>query len=175
VKFIYKFERVITEMILIVDFDGCYVRNDFFAEQFVRKAIENPFFAMSHFLFRKRTLLETKELLLEDFTINYPIEQLVNSSVHEFIGQNRNRYSRVVLVSASPEEFVRRILSGTQVFDEIHGSTTVNLKGLEKLSFIKAQFGSNFHYIGNSSDDDVILKAAAKGYKVTNHKLLEYA
>lgn len=163
------------EKVLVVDFDGCYVRNDFFAEQFVRKALDRPFFILTHFIVRKRSWLELKKMLLVDVNIGYPLEQLINQTVSEFIEKNREQYSSVVLVSASPEEFVRKILSGNNVFDEVYGSTTVNLKSKDKLAFIKEKFGEKFEYIGNSSDDDVILKAAAKGYKVVNEKLLPYA
>ena len=163
-----------TSPVLVVDFDGCYVKNDYFAERLFKKSIENPLIVLGYLLDKKQNWLDLKKELLENLEISYPLTQLVNEAVREFIHNNRKNYSQVVLVSASPDAFVKRIAAGQNMFDEIHGSTNTNLKAGEKLSFIRDRYGNNFHYIGNSADDDVILAAAMKGFKVKKGQLHEY-
>lgn len=161
-------------MVLVVDFDGTYLKNDFFAEQFYKKLIENPFFLLGHFMSGSKNLLALKHKLLADVTLQYPAAQLVNTAVADFIREHRASYARVVLVSASPDAFVKRILAGDVTFDSIHGSTDINLKGEHKLAFIREQFGDDFHYIGDSAADIPILKSAKKGFLVRSNGVYAY-
>jgi phosphoserine phosphatase len=161
-------------MVLIVDFDGTYLKNDFFAEQIYKKAIENPFFLLRHFLWSRADLLALKLRLLAPLELNYPVEQLVNPVVAGFIKDHREQYSQVVIASASPDVFVKRVLQNDPLFTGVYGSTTVNLKGEKKLKFILDTFGDNFHYIGDSSADIPIFRAAKKAYRVKGNQLHAY-
>lgn len=161
-------------MVLVVDFDGTYLKNDFFAEQFYKKLIENPFYLLGHWISGGSSLLALKHKLLAPLTLQYPVAQLVNEPVAGFINDNRGNYSKVVLVSASPDAFVKRMLDGDATFDSVHGSTDVNLKGENKLAFIREQFGDDFHYIGDSKADIPIFKSAKKGFRVRGNGVYEY-
>lgn len=159
-------------MTCVVDFDRTYVKNDFFQEAFFKKVIQNPFFLLGHFIQRRQSLLDLKHQLLQDQDIPYAIDFLVNPVVHDWIVAQRHRYERVVLVSATPEFFIRRVLEPLNFFDELYGSTGVNLKGTEKLNFIKARWGNDFDYIGDSDADRPIFRAARNGYRITGKGLV---
>ncbi len=159
-------------MVLVVDLDGTYLRNDFFAEQFYKKLFENPFFVGYHLA--TGGILKTKSALLDKLVIEYPINQLINHEIETFIRANRRNYERVVIVSATPDFFVKRILAADKNFDAVYGSVDVNLKGEKKLDFIRTHFGEDFHYIGNSSSDIPILKAAKKGFLAGRNRIDEY-
>lgn len=159
-------------MVLVVDLDGTYLKNDFFAEQFYKKLIVNPFWVGYHLA--TRGILNTKSALLDKLVIEYPLNQLINHEVEKFIRANRKNYEQVVIVSASPDFFVKRILASDNNFDAVYGSVHENLKGEKKLDFIRTHFGEDFHYIGNGSADIPILKAAKKGFLAGRNRIDEY-
>jgi hypothetical protein len=159
-------------VILVVDFDGTYLKNDFFAEQFYKKLIENPFYLAYHGLI-SGNLVKVKQRLLRNVQLSYSINQLVQPEVAEFLRNRRSYYKSVVLVTASPEDFVKRVLQDDNTFDEIHGTQDVNLKGSNKLQFIRDKFGDEFHYIGDSSADTPIFLAARKAFRVKNGSIHE--
>ncbi len=159
-------------MIGVIDFDGTFLRNDYFKELFYKKAIENPFYLLNHFLIKRKDLLSLKLALLKDVSPEYEIEFLINKDVKKWILENKHRYSKLVLVSASPDFFVRKILSAVDCFDEVYGSIDVNLKGLIKLEFIQTKFGNNFDYLGDSKADIPIFKNCQNAFKVTEKGII---
>jgi hypothetical protein len=158
-------------MICIVDFDGTYFRNDYFKECFYRKLLKNPFFIIRHFLWERKSVLALKYLLLGELELGYDPFVLINSNVKNWIMNNRSHYDQVVLVSATPQFFLEKIMVKNELFDAIYGSTSVNLKGKNKLNFIFEKFGPTFDYVGDSEDDTVIFKHAANGLKVKFNRL----
>jgi phosphoserine phosphatase len=70
-------------------------------------------------------------------------------------------------VSASPDFFVKALLSELQIFDGIYGSEAINLKGVNKLAFIQEKWGNDFHYMGDAKADQPIFLAAQQAYKVS--------
>jgi phosphoserine phosphatase len=158
-------------MVCIVDFDGTYFRNDYFKECFYRKLLKNPFSIFRHFLWKRKSLLALKYLLLEELELDYDPFELVNSTVSDWVLANKSNYDQVVLVSATPQFFLEKILVKNELFDSIYGSTSVNLKGKNKLNFILEKFGSAFDYIGDSSDDTVIFRHAKNAFKVKFNRL----
>jgi phosphoserine phosphatase len=159
-------------VILVVDFDGTYLKNDFFAEQFYKKLIENPSYLLYHGVINGN-LVKLKHRLLRNVNPTYAAEQLVQPTVAEFLRNRKAQYNSIVLVTASPEDFVKRILHNDTTFDEIHGTKDVNLKGNNKLQFIRDKFGEEFHYIGDSSADTPIFQAARKAFRVKNGSIHE--
>lgn len=159
-------------MVCVIDFDGTYFKNDFFKESFFKKVINNPFYIIKHFVFKRGTLLDLKNKLLEGFQIQYEIDFLVNPEVHQWIESNKNRYDKIVLVSASPDFFVKQLLTRLSLFDEIYGSTSKNLKGVNKLEFINEKWGNDFDYVGDSRDDKPIFRKAKAAYKITNRGVI---
>jgi hypothetical protein len=158
--------------ICVIDFDGTFIRNDFFEELFFKKLITNPFFLINHFIIKKKGILDLKYTLLNNYYINYSIDFLLNNIVSTWINENRHKYEKIILVSATPDFFVKRILQSITCFDEIYGSVNINLKGENKVIFIIKNLNKNFDYIGNSKDDIPIFKKSILSLKITKKGLI---
>lgn len=158
-------------MICIVDFDRTFLKNDYFMESFCIQMLKNPFYIFSHFLLERGNLLGLKMKLLKDYKKGYNLRLLINPMVDNWIQVNRSKYNKVVLVSASPDAFVKELLSPLSIFDAIHGSTDVNLKGIRKVEFIKTHYGDVFDYMGDAGADVPVFKMARNAYKVTANKI----
>lgn len=159
-------------MICVVDFDGTLVKNDFFLEIFFRTLIERPFFLFKILYIKKLSLIEIKQELLLNHQIEYNLSGLMNQLVLDWITLNKHKYSEIYLVSATPDFFIKRVLKNQPEFDEIYGSTEINLKGVNKLNFILDKWGEDFAYLGDSSADIPIFKKSKEAYKVTKNKIL---
>ena len=159
-------------MICIIDFDGTFLKNDFFEEIFFKNLIDNPFYLLILLFKKKFNLLEIKNELLADHNCNYDINFLINDEVIAWLNNNRSRFTHTFLVSATPDFFLKFILKDQKIFDDIFGSKKINLKGSEKLKFIQLKWNIDFAYIGDSNDDIPIFKVAKESYKVINNKVI---
>ena len=159
-------------MVCIIDFDKTLLKNDFFKEIFYRTLLQNPFKLINHFLIKRSSILELKKELLLNFKINYPIQLLLNPIIISWINENKAHYEKIIIVSASPDFFVKEVLKQLDFINEIHGSKDINLKGQNKLDYIMSKWGSNFDYLGDSKSDNVIFKSARNGFLVTSNKLI---
>ena len=159
-------------MVCIIDFDKTLLKNDFFKEIFYKTLLQNPFKLINHFLIKRSSILELKKELLLNFKINYPIQLLLNPIIINWINENKAHYEKIIIVSASPDFFVKEVLKHLDFINEIHGSKDINLKGQNKLDYIMSKWGSNFDYLGDSKSDNIIFKSAINGFLVTSNKLI---
>lgn len=159
-------------MVCIIDFDKTLLKNDFFKEIFYRTLLQNPFKLINHFLVKRGSILELKKELLLNFKIKYPIQLLLNPIIIHWINEQKAHYEKIIIVSASPDFFVKEVLKHQDFIDEIHGSTDINLKGENKLDYIMSQWGSNFDYLGDSQSDNIIFKSARNGFLITRNELI---
>ncbi len=159
-------------MICIVDFDGTFFKNDFFKEQFFKKILENPYFIIEHFIIKRKKLLDLKIDLLSNLNINYDYSFLINPIVLKWIEEKKLNYNKIILVSASPDIFLKHILKDSAFFNEIHGSVNKNLKGNNKLNYIKNLWGDDFDYLGDSKDDIPIFKSSKNAFKITSKGII---
>jgi hypothetical protein len=159
-------------MYCIVDFDGTFFKNDFFSEIFFKFIIERPFYLLKLFFIKNFNFLEIKKTLLANHKINYDVDFLINSNVLKWINENKSNFINIYLVSASPDFFIKYILKDQIIFDDLFGSISINLKGVEKVKFIQQKWGSNFVYLGDSNDDIPIFKIAKKAYRIKNNILI---
>jgi hydroxymethylpyrimidine pyrophosphatase-like HAD family hydrolase len=159
-------------MICIVDFDGTLFKNDFFEENFFKNLIDNPFNLLVLLFKKKFNLLEIKKEVLANFNCKYDVNFLINDDVIAWINKNRSRFTHIFLVSATPDNFLKLILNEQKTFDDIFGSTKINLKGSKKLKFIQQKWNIDFAYIGDSNADIPIFKVAKESYKVINNKVI---
>jgi len=159
-------------MICIIDFDRTLLKNDFFEETFYKNLINNPIYIFKLLFNKSFNLLEIKKELLNNFDCKYDINFLMNNEVVDWISDNRNRFTHIFLVSASPDIFLKKVLKDQIIFDDIFGSKKVNLKGHEKLKFIQQMWNTDFAYIGDSNADIPIFKAAKESYKIINNKII---
>lgn len=149
--------------------DGTLLRNDFFMESFCASILTNPLELLTGL--QKKGLVKLKTKLLAKRQINYNIDFLLNQYVIDWLTNNRNKYSKAIVVTASPQSFARKILSDSNFIDEIYGSTDINLKAKKKLDFIIKNFGPEFIYIGDSKADNCLFKKAKIALKVNKEGL----
>ena len=154
------------ELCLVCDLDGTLVKNDFFAERFLRSLVFKPLTTLKYL---SKGLVALKHHLLDAYAPNN-ISAVLNKDVVELIEKNRSRYTRVVLMSASTDSFVKRVGKEVGIFDECYGTETINLKGKQKLDFIHAQNLIPFVYIGDAKADNIIFAAAEYYYVIKNNK-----
>ncbi len=159
-------------MVCIIDFDKTLLKNDFFKEIYFRTLLQNPFKLINHFLIKRSSILELKNELLVNFKLVYPIQLLLNPIIIHWINENKANYEKIIIVSASPDFFVKDVLKNIDFINEIHGSTSINLKGKNKLDYIIRIWGNNFDYLGDSRSDNIIFKSARNGFLVTSNKLI---
>ena len=159
-------------MVCIIDFDKTLLKNDFFKEIFYRTLLQNPFKLINHFLIKRSSILDLKNELLHNFKINYPIQLLFNPIIIHWINKNKANYEKIIIVSASPDFFVKEVLKQLDLIDEMHGSTSINLKGKNKLHYIIEKWGKNFDYLGDSKSDNIIFKSARNGFLITRNELI---
>ena len=156
-------------MVLVVDLDGTLIMNDLFQERLVFLCLGNPWKLLTT-VYRSNDFVDFKKRILQSSPI-YESSIIVNSIVVDFILKNRNKYSSIILLSASPHFYVRKVSNWIGLFDEAFGSTSINLKGIQKVLFLKNKGIEEFVYIGNSDDDKVIYKLAAEGFHFNGKKL----
>ena len=146
-----------------------FLKNDFFMEAFCASLVTNPLELSTGF--QKNGLVKLKTKLLSKRQIDYTLDSLLNKHVVAWLSENKDKYTKVVLVTASPQSFARKILSDNTIFDEIYGSTDVNLKSKNKLAFIIDKFGDEFIYIGDSKADNCLFEKARIALKVNKQGL----
>ncbi len=157
-------------MYLICDFDGTIIKNDFFEEQYFKLLLEQPWLIVHH-CFQNNGLLRLKHRLLDDYSPEYNLDFIFNQNLINWIKENSKNYHETLLISASPDSFVKRIAEPMAIFDKIYGSLNNNLKGIKKLQFIKESGLFPFSYIGDSSADSPIFDAAINAYLVTYNEI----
>lgn len=158
-------------MICVLDFDGTLFKNDFFQETFYGYLIERPL-ELIRIYFKSSNFLDFKKELLLNKTVNYDIKYLMNPLVISWLKNNRYRFSKIYIVSATPNFFLINLLKDEIELDGIFGSVNINLKGIDKLKFIQKLLSNEFAYLGDSSDDLPIFKSAFEAYKVTNKSII---
>jgi hypothetical protein len=153
--------------VLIIDLDGTLILKDIFRTIFFYNLRKNPF-KIIFLLIKKRSWVNFKKCLLEqlrDNQLEYYWAKYQNATLLKWIEIQREKFGQVSVVSASPQEFVEKIIP-KDMFTEIYGSTDKNLKGINKLSFIWSKWGKEFAYIGNDNSDKVIFEASVLAYRV---------
>lgn len=149
---------------LICDLDGTLLKKDFFVQQLIRSVFTNP----KTIIYAAKGLVPLKHFILDD--LNPDISHAINYEVVELIKTISARFKAVLLISASTDAFTKKIASEFSFFDEGHGTTNINLKGVNKLNFIKQKGYEPFVYIGDSNADNVLFKNALYYYKIINNK-----
>jgi len=159
-------------LVCIIDFDKTLLKNDFFKEIFYRTLLQNPFKLINHFLIKRSSILALKNELLLNFNLHYPIHLLLNPIIINWINENKSNSEKIIIVSASPNFFVKDVLKNLDFINEMHGSTNINLKGKNKLDYINSKWGSNFDYLGDSRSDNIIFKNAKNGFLIKGNEII---
>jgi len=153
--------------VLVLDFDGTLILKDIFRCTFYHSLLRRPLSVLK-ILLVSSSWVTFKCRLLEDLDsdfLKYQWKAKQNNYLLDWIESNRDSFREIVVVSASPQEFVRRVIPA-DIFDGIYGSTVENLKGEKKLEFILSQWGKNFAYIGDDVSDGVIFAESVLAYRI---------
>ena len=151
---------------LIVDLDGTFLLNDLFVEVLIKNILTKPFYSLSY-LFKSR--IELKNLIFKSIDLK-KISIIENDIVINFIKERRHFYNKIILFSASPNIYVSFISNKYKIFDDYVGSTTVNLKGSQKVNVLRNMGIHNFDYIGNSKIDLEIKPYSASFFMYNSKK-----
>ena len=122
------------------------------------------------FLFKGKT--HAKKYLF-DIT-SYSMEKIMfNQSVIDFITNNKDKYTYIILISGSYYKYVDAISKYLGLFDFSVGTTLeTNMISLNKIRYLKDKFGDLiFDYIGDSKKDIPIWESAKTAYVVNNSNI----
>ncbi|TDJ35252.1 MAG: UbiA family prenyltransferase [Gammaproteobacteria bacterium] len=143
-----------TKPILFVDLDGTLITTDSLWEAILQLATVSPssLWRLPVWLFRGRARLKREvfsRVELDVSTLPY------NRDLISYIKLNRERYSMIVLATATHEIFASRVADHVGIFSKVIATTDAeNLKGETKLNAIEAYAGScPIAYVGNSVAD----------------------
>ena len=166
------------KLVLIVDLDSTLLKNDFFAEALIKQLISNPFQLVYQYLkhknwvnFKQQILSKTKPTIVE-------IKHLINTNVYLWITKNKDNFSSIHIVSASPNQFVNYIFEiiksnfPDNPIVDAQGSIHFNLSGIKKLEYLLEKYGDFFWYIGDSKSDYLIFRKSKGALIVKNGHLI---
>ena len=159
-------EHTIPSAALVVDMDGSLLATDILIEGFLRLALRRP-----RKVLRAVAILFSKgRLSFKDFVFtnaDLELQKLpLRPEVLALIEDRGQSGAPVVLASASPHQAVVQIGQAIGKFGHTLGSTTVNLKGLAKLTEIQKLCPNGFDYVGDSNCDLVVWAKARTAYVV---------
>lgn len=144
---------------LIVDLDNSFLQTDLLHEALVDVVKRKPWKIFWIVFFALRGPLALKKYLVGEW--KQPRFEIlpVCKEVKAFIAKEKQTRP-VILLSASPDEWVQGVAKvHSKYFDGAYGSTNINLKSSQKLSFIKDTLRlKTFSYVGDSVSDVPIWK-----------------
>ena len=155
------------EDVLVFDLDGTLIRNDLTHELLVLCARWKPHLlpiAIFKFLVNKS---EAKRYLAEKLHLHYDARHLpYDPDVIELMKAHKGKGARVEIVSGSDHILVQKVADHLEV-DFFKGSEPGNnLTSARKAAFLRERHGDSFVYVGNSTADYAVWRAARKGYGV---------
>ena len=158
---------------LVVDLDGTLINTDLLHEGFILLIRKNFFYVFESivWLFKGKAYFKNKifsHIIIHPELLPYNVELL------DFLKEERNKGRKLILATASLQFSATEICKVHPIFDEIHGTESINLKGKNKLNLLIELFGkSKFDYIGNSNSDLVIFASSRYAYLVNPKRSLE--
>jgi 4-hydroxybenzoate polyprenyltransferase len=151
---------------LCVDLDGTLLRGDLLWESLALLLRDKPWlvFALPVWLMAGRAAL--KRRILQH--VRVPVESLpYNAELVEWLRLEKASGRPIILATASDQTLADSLARHLDLFDGVLGSDGVtNLKGSDKLAELRARYGANFDYVGNSSADLAIWKACREAILV---------
>ncbi|MDM8566884.1 UbiA family prenyltransferase [Candidatus Halobeggiatoa sp. HSG11] len=155
---------------LCVDLDGTLIATDSLWESILVLLRQNFWlsFLLPIWLLKGKAYFKYKISQYSDLDIaTLPY----NEQVLDFLNLSKNR--KLVLATAANQKIAHAVADHLQIFDEVIASDEqINMIGVNKRDALKDKFGT-YSYIGDSSADIPILKAAQEAYLVSpSHSLL---
>lgn len=158
--------------VLVVDLDGALLRSDVLFETFwsaFGRDWRSPIASLSALLegraALKRHLAQASDI--DETTLPYDPEVIA------YVSGWRERGGRTALVTASDHGIAVRVAAHLDLFDEVHGSDGLNLKGKAKAAFLAERFGSGgFAYMGDAAADVSVWEQSGKAITVNASRAL---
>lgn len=170
-----KAESAIAQTVC-VDLDGTLIATDLLWESLIGLIKRHPLnlFLVPLWLLRGRAYL--KERLAGAASIE-PQKLPYRQEVLRLIARLRQEGARrIVLATASHQKFAEAVAAHLGIFDEVLATGSGrNLKGKAKAEALRARFGDDFLYIGDSTADLLVWAAARQGIVVGSKALARRA
>ena len=99
-----------------------------------------------------------------------------NDSVINFINENCERYTHIILISGSYYKYVNSVANYLNIFDSSIGtSISINMISSNKTNYLKNNFENFvFDYIGDSKKDIPIWEESRKAFVVNRKNITKY-
>ena len=164
------------EFILAVDLDHTLIDTDMIylglKYLLIRKIYLIPFLVTLLILQGKP---RAKKFLYDHTSIS--IQNLpYNSSIINFIKNNKNNYSHIILISGSYCKYVESIAKYLNLFDDSVGTTlNVNMISSNKVNYLKKKYNKmSFDYIGDSKKDIPIWEVSRNAFVVDRGNITKH-
>lgn len=163
-----------TNIPLVVDLDGTFIKKDLLCEGFKLIARKNFLYIFLCCIWILKGKVNLKNKLFKIIKIK-STKIPVNDEVLHFIKKEKKRGRKIILATASLQSNAEEISKEYPFFDEVYGTNNdTNLKGKNKLKLLLKLYGfKKFDYIGNSFSDLVIFQSCRYAYLVNASKLLK--
>ncbi|WP_412971981.1 UbiA family prenyltransferase [Glaciecola sp. MF2-115] len=152
---------------LYVDLDDTFIYTDLLYESYTLLVKHKPLIALIALFYLLKGKNAFKGFIATHIRLN--AETLpVNEDLLLFLRNNKSRWDRIVLATASHKKYATEVLNKfPDVFDDVLASDeTRNLKSGRKLQEINNE-STTFDYIGDSSADKVIFRNAESSFLVS--------
>jgi 4-hydroxybenzoate polyprenyltransferase/phosphoglycolate phosphatase-like HAD superfamily hydrolase len=151
---------------LCVDLDGTLIATDSLWEALLLLAKGRPLDLAQAPLWASRGKAHFKQQIAQRVKVDVALLPY-RQDVLEFLREEKQAGRRLVLATASHRSVARAVADHLGIFDEVVASDDDNLLGEAKLAELEKRFGTKrFDYVGDSSSDVCLWKAARRAYVV---------
>jgi len=145
---------------LCVDLDGTLVRTDTLHENFLLALVKAPWRTLRSLAALRHGKAAFKRALT-DIVVPDPALLPVNVDLLDFARGEAARGRELALFSAADQRIVASMAEHLQMFNHCQGSDgRTNLAGDQKLAAIRARYGADFVYVGDTAADLPVWRAA---------------
>ncbi len=155
-----------TQNPLILDVDGTLIHNDLTQEMLLLGFCEKPLNGLSFALLGLKSKNKLKEVLIGLIGDKINAANLpYNQTIVDFAVAEAEKGREIVLCSGSHESLIKDIAVHFDWISDGFGTTPeVNLTSSNKAKFLQDKYPGGFDYVGNSTQDYAVWKAADKAY-----------
>jgi 4-hydroxybenzoate polyprenyltransferase/phosphoserine phosphatase len=151
-----------SQVLFVVDLDDSLIKTDLILEKLISLALHSPASLCLAPLMMLKGRLAFKKWLASKTQIDFS-SLPYRTDILDKVREARKRQETVILLSASLQEDVDRVVQHLKIFDAGVGSHSENLIGSAKLKFLKDNYpGSRVTYVGDSLVDLKIWKECDK-------------
>jgi 4-hydroxybenzoate polyprenyltransferase/phosphoserine phosphatase len=145
---------------IVVDLDGTLTPTDTLVESVVKLVMESPLHLLRVPFWLLKGRSGFKETVARHTTL--PAERLpYREDLLHYLRGERAKGTPIVLATAAHESIAHGVAAHLGLFDDVLATGAAgNLKGAAKLEAIKARYGDDFIYVGDSTADIPIFRAA---------------